>query len=87
MKLLGFLATLGAGAGLAYLFDPERGRARRARVRDKAVSATNRMGEALEGTSRHWSNIARGYAAEARGLVTRGREAAEDAAAEAQRRL
>jgi hypothetical protein len=61
-----FLATLGAGAGLAYLFDPERGRTRRAHLRDKAVSLSNSTQRDLAGQLRHWSNRARGKAAEAR---------------------
>jgi hypothetical protein len=65
-RLLGLLAMLGAGAGLAYMLDPDRGRHRRARMRDRAVALTNRMSDTLEGQSRHWSNRARGVVAEAR---------------------
>ena len=80
-KLLGVIVSLGVGAGAAYLLDPERGRHRRALVRDKAKAATNRMREALDGKTRHWSNLARGYMAEARGLFARGRRSAQDTAA------
>jgi gas vesicle protein len=72
-RLLGVLFTVAAGAAAAYLFDPERGRTRRALARDKAVAMSNRVNDALEGRSRHWSNIARGYLAEARRLLDRGR--------------
>src|SRR5437016_14113385 len=48
-KLLGLIVSLAVGAGAAYMLDPERGRHRRALARDKAVAATNRMSEALEG--------------------------------------
>ena len=79
--LLGIIASVGAGAGLAYLFDPDQGRRRRAQIRDKAVSATHSMNETLEGKTRHWSNLARGYVAEARSLFARGRRAAQETSA------
>jgi len=69
MKILGVIATLGVGAGLAYLFDPDQGRRRRALLRDKTVAVTSSMEKELEGTLRHWSNRARGVVAQARGAV------------------
>ena len=72
-KWLGVLVSAAVGATAAYMLDPERGRTRRALARDKAIAATNSVSEALEGKSRHWSNIARGYVAEARSLLARGR--------------
>jgi len=81
-KLLGLIVSLAVGAGAAYMLDPERGRHRRALARDKAVAATNRMSEALEGKKRHWANLARRSPAEARGLVARGRHAAQNASAQ-----
>src|SRR5260370_807630 len=56
-KLLGVIVSLGVGAGAAYLLDPERGRHRRALVRDKAMAATNRMRNALDGKTRHSENL------------------------------
>ncbi|HEV2763872.1 MAG TPA: hypothetical protein VGV38_12900 [Pyrinomonadaceae bacterium] len=53
------------GAGLMYLFDPERGRRRRALLRDKCVSLSNQTGDTLGRTARHLSNRAQGVAAEA----------------------
>jgi len=79
--LLGIIASVGVGAGLAYLFDPDQGRRRRALIRDKTASATESVNEALDGKARHWSNRARGLVAEARHLVVRGRRAAEQKAA------
>jgi gas vesicle protein len=79
-RFLGVVVSLAVGAAAAYMLDPERGRARRALARDKALATTNSMSEALEGKSRHWSNIARGYVAEARSLFGRGRRTAEHAA-------
>ena len=77
-KWLGVLLSVAAGATAAYMLDPDRGRTRRALARDRAVAATNKMSDAFDGKSRHWSNIARGYIAEARSLFGRGREMAED---------
>jgi gas vesicle protein len=85
-KLFGVLVSVAVGAAAAYMLDPERGRTRRALARDKAVAVTNRLNDMLEGKSRHWSNIARGYVAEARGLIGRGRDAAEDAMTQVPRR-
>ena len=45
-----------AGAGLMYLLDPERGRSRRARLRDKYMALTNDLSEAAEVLSRDVSN-------------------------------
>ena len=42
------LAAATAGAGLAYLLDPDRGRARRAKLRDKTRATMRREREALE---------------------------------------
>jgi len=81
-KLLGLIVSLAVGAGAAYMLDPERGRHRRALARDKAIAATNRMSEALEGKKSHWANLARRYLAEARGLFARGRHAAPNASAQ-----
>jgi gas vesicle protein len=81
-KWLGVLLSVAVGATAAYMLDPERGRTRRALARDKAIAATNKMSDALDGKSRHWSNVARGYMAEARSLFGRGRGMAEDAASQ-----
>ena len=86
-KLFGVLVSVGVGAVAAYMLDPERGRTRRALARDKAVAATNRVNDILEGKSRHWSNVARGYVAEARSLFGRGQQAAEDAVTQVPKRL
>lgn len=42
------LAAAAGGAGLAYLFDPDRGRTRRARLRDQALATWRRDVRALE---------------------------------------
>lgn len=66
MLLLRLLTTAAAGAGLMYLLDPERGRRRRAIVRDRLVRAAHRTGDAMDATSRDVGNRARGVVAELR---------------------
>ena len=78
MRLMRVLFTVAVGAAAAYMLDPERGRTRRALARDKAIAMSNRLNDALEGRSQHWSNIARGYVAEARRLLDRGRRTSRD---------
>jgi uncharacterized membrane protein len=55
---------LGLGAGLMYLFDPDRGRRRRARLRDAAVHLVNAADDAIGKTARDLSNRASGFVAE-----------------------
>ena len=54
-KAILMLGALGAGAALMYLFDPDRGRTRRALMRDKAVGLSNDAKDALERTSAYHS--------------------------------
>jgi len=61
-KALTFGAELGIGTGMMYLLDPDRGKRRRALLRDKCVSATRKTGEGIETTARDLSNRARGIA-------------------------
>ena len=63
------MALLG-GAGLMYLFDPERGRRRRALVRDKMVHLANTTEDAAEGVMRDMSNRMRGTVARTRRMLT-----------------
>lgn len=63
-----FLAGLVVGAGLMYVLDPDRGRRRRALVRDQVVSAGHsfeELGETVSAKARHLRNQAAGLAAEA----------------------
>ncbi len=72
MKLNGGLLSLSSfalGAGLMYLFDPERGRRRRAMVRDKLIWATHKLNDAVDATSEDLEHRAQGTAAEAVGWV------------------
>lgn len=60
------ISGIGLGAGLMYLLDPNRGRRRRALLRDKAVHLSRRSGRALAIVARHLRNRARGLVAKTR---------------------
>lgn len=66
----------GAGAVTEYLLDPDRGRARRARVRDKTARAVHRMGDGAGVLARDMGNRSRGVAAGRR--YRRNGDAADD---------
>ena len=80
-RLVGLLGGLGLGAGLMFLLDPDRGRRRRALVRDKAVAANRRLADRTAATLEDASNRARGIAAEARRLW-RAEKVADDVLSE-----
>ena len=54
------VAGVGAGAALMYLFDPDRGRGRRARLSDQVMSKAHRLEERMGAKSRDLRNRARG---------------------------
>jgi uncharacterized membrane protein len=54
------------GAGLMYLLDPDRGRRRRAMVRDQMVSSWSDLDDAVDTAGRDLKNRARGVLAETR---------------------
>lgn len=58
------LWTLGLGAGLMYFLDPDRGRRRRAMVRDRTVRLKNQTDDTLEKATRDIRNRMRGAMAE-----------------------
>jgi osmotically-inducible protein OsmY len=63
------LAGAGIGAGLMYVLDPERGRRRRALVRDRMTSVLGQAGDAFSVTARDMTNRTRGLFAETRNAV------------------
>jgi len=70
IRTIGILVGgLGLGAALMYVLDPERGKRRRAIVRDKAVAGAHRAGERLSSRSRDVANRARGVASELKSLT------------------
>jgi uncharacterized membrane protein len=79
-KNLLFLGGIGLGAGLMYIFDPDKGRRRRATARDAAHHIANALDDAVGKTSRDLSNRARGLVAELNS-VFRCEEADDDVVA------
>jgi hypothetical protein len=67
-SLVALTGALAAGAGLAYVLDPDRGRRRRALASDQLVSATHAASSAIDATSRDVRNRLSGTAARVRGL-------------------
>jgi osmotically-inducible protein OsmY len=63
-KRLAFLSGLGLGAGAMFLLDPDRGRRRRALIKDQAVHLSTTSKEALDKTARDLRNRASGVIAE-----------------------
>jgi hypothetical protein len=66
---LGRAGAFGLGAGLMFFLDPARGRARRARIRDKAVKAVHEVEQAARGRTADAAHRAAGALAEARGRL------------------
>lgn len=63
MGLLRTMAGMGAGAGMMYFLDPDRGRRRRLIARDQAAAFRHRLGRAIGKGLRDAGNRARGLAA------------------------
>lgn len=62
-------AALVAGMGAMWLFDPARGRGRRAWLVQKGTRAVNETGRFASATGRHMRNKAKGYAHDAKGYA------------------
>jgi uncharacterized membrane protein len=82
-KGLSVIAGIGLGAGLEYLFDPERGNRRRAVIRDKTVRALNKTGDAIEATARDLQHRLIGTVSELRSRITEAGEEVSDELLEA----
>lgn len=67
-KKAALVGGLGLGAALMYLFDPDRGRRRRALIRDKAEGAANKAGDYAGKMSRDLRNRAYGLVAETKSM-------------------
>jgi hypothetical protein len=55
------VSTLLAGAGAMWLFDPDRGRARRAWIGQKMTRVLHEVGDFARATGRHLRNKSKGY--------------------------
>jgi hypothetical protein len=64
-KLMNMVGGAGIGAGAMYFFDPEGGRRRRTRVRDRAVHYAHKAGDTAESKARDLAHRTRGLVAEA----------------------
>ncbi len=64
MNWSSFATGAALGAGAMFLLDPDRGRRRRALVRDKAVWGAHKTADGVDALSRDVANRARGVAAE-----------------------
>jgi gas vesicle protein len=73
-KLLVVLGGLGLGAAAVYFFDPNKGRNRRAMLKDKAIGLTNDARQAIDKKARDLGNRAQGMIHEAKSLVSENRE-------------
>jgi osmotically-inducible protein OsmY len=63
---VGLLIGAGAGAGLMYLFDPNRGRARRAELESRAKRLYREAGRTIDSLAKDMENRCEGMAAEAK---------------------
>jgi osmotically-inducible protein OsmY len=71
------VGAVGIGAALMYFFDPDRGKRRRALVRDKVESAGNKATVYAEQMGRDIRNRAYGVVAETKSIL-RGEEVSDD---------
>jgi len=69
-KGLTLLSGIGIGAALMYVLDPDRGRRRRALMKDKARHLTNKAADEAGKMSRDLSNRVKGLMAETRARLT-----------------
>jgi hypothetical protein len=76
-KGLAFGAGLGVGSGIMFLLDPDRGKRRRALLRDKCAWSARKTGEAFEVTARDLRNRTQGIVSSIQSSLTS--EPADDA--------
>ena len=76
-KGVALVGGLGLGAALMYVFDPDRGKRRRAMIRDKVDSTAHRFSDKAEKMGRDIGNRAYGMIAETKSMF-RHEEASDD---------
>ena len=69
-KIFAILGGIGAGAALMFLLDPDRGRRRRALIRDKAVGLSNDLRKTMDKKSADLKNRAEGLVHETKSLIS-----------------
>jgi hypothetical protein len=67
-KGVALVGGFGLGAALMYIFDPDRGKRRRAVIRDKVEAAGNRLSDTADKMQRDLRNRAYGVVAEAKSI-------------------
>jgi uncharacterized membrane protein len=70
-KFTGWLTTLALGAGLMYLYDPDKGNRRRAMMRDRFNRMKNDLDDAVDVGARDLRNQAQGIVAEASSMFSK----------------
>ena len=76
-KGVALVGGVGLGAALMYIFDPDRGKRRRALIRDKVEAAGNKANDLAGKMSRDLRNRAHGIAAETKSIF-RSEELSDD---------
>jgi osmotically-inducible protein OsmY len=67
-KRVALVGGLGLGAALMYILDPDRGKRRRALIRDKVEAAGNKLSDTTDRMQRDLRNRAYGVVAEAKSI-------------------
>jgi osmotically-inducible protein OsmY len=60
MQVLYFAAAAAIGAAIAYMFDPDRGRTRRARIADQAAARARDAADAVKAKAEYQKGVAKG---------------------------
>lgn len=81
-NVLALTAGLGAGAGLMYLFDPGRGRARRRHIAAEASGVFHRDQKKLRKRGKHVMNRVRGLVSEAVSTFSREKHVSDEVLAD-----
>jgi osmotically-inducible protein OsmY len=76
-KLISFGAAAAIGAALAYMFDPDRGRSRRAKLTDQAAARARDAAETVKAKAEYQKGVAKGLVHEAKDAF-RAEEAFDD---------
>jgi hypothetical protein len=70
-KLLFLVGGMWLGAGLMYLLDPDRGKRRRAMIRNKATDVLEQAGDAIEKKGNEIHQQAREFVADTRNAISK----------------